>query len=182
MIEISRIKDSKDSNFHSVWNIYEDSFPSDEKRTKDKQIELLKNKDYFFYALIEKNECVGFIAIWELSGYQFFEHFAIKQELRNQGRGTKVVKMLLKNNKKILVEVERPETSHIAKRRINFYKRLGFQLNKYNYVQPSYGNGKSPVKMNLMTSPSEIAEKDYYKLRNALHLKVYGLVSPVSDM
>lgn len=182
MIKITKINDEKDSNFGPVWNIYEEAFPADERRTKNKQIELLKNKDYSFYALLEEKDCIGFIAIWELSGYQFFEHFAIKQELRNQGRGTKVVKMLLKNNKKILVEVERPETSHIAKRRINFYKRLGFQLNKYSYVQPSYGNGKSPVKMNLMTSPSEIAEKDYYKLRNALHLKVYGLSSPVSDL
>lgn len=79
----------------------------------------------------------------------------------------------------IVVEVERPNTD-ITQRRIEFYKKVGFKLNKYDYIQPPYGVGKNPVPMFLMTFPNKIKESEFILIRKKLHSDVYGLKEPIA--
>ena len=60
-----------------------------------------------------------------------------------------------------------------ARRRIGFYKRCGFSLNEYPYIQPSLGEGKSPVPLLIMTTGGEIDEECFAKLRDELYSVVY---------
>ncbi len=81
-------------------------------------------------------------------------------------------------NKKIVLETERPETD-IARRRIRFYERLGFKLNRHNYTQPAYSPEKKPVPMFIMSHPKEITEQEFSAIREKLHKTVYGLEKPL---
>jgi hypothetical protein len=54
-------------------------------------------------------------------------------------------------NNNVLIEVELPETE-MARRRIGFYKRLGFcPHHDIEYIQPPYSDGLSPLPLMLMT-------------------------------
>lgn len=174
MMKFKIIKDTKNKEFEELWKIYEYSFPADERRNLEQQSELLKNKKYRFQAIYDNSDLIGFIAIWNFSQFNFIEHFAVKEELRNKGLGRKLIEEYKKRSDKFLVlETERPEAGDMAKRRISFWGRNKFILNIYDYIQPSYGLGKSPVPLFLMTYPKHIDIKLFRIFRDLIHKKVY---------
>ncbi len=83
-----------------------------------------------------------------------------------------------KIDKKIVLEVERPETEE-ARRRVIFWEKLGFKLNEHHYIQPPYDDWKEPVKMFIMSSPKEIDYIDFSLIRQIIHTQVYGLEKPI---
>ena len=174
-MKFKKIINSASKDFKKIWKIYESSFPSDERRTL-KQIKAIKNKSHTLTAIYDKNTLLGFIETWEFNNFIFNEHFAVEKSLRYKGLGTKIMKEFLsKNNKNIVLEVQKHNVSKNAKRRINFYEKLNFKLNNYDYIQPPYDKDKKPVPLFLMTYPKKISKPEFIKIRNKLHTTVYGL-------
>ena len=169
------ILDIDSEEFRCAWDLYESAFPADERRSLDSQVVLFNNKLYNFTVAIKSGLIVGFLATWRLNGFVFIEHFAVLEKLRNQGIGTKILKRYISQIDRVVLEVEKPENS-LAKRRIGFYKRLGFCLNYFDgYVQPPYEAGKESVPMFLMTFPEEINGFDFQKIKSQIHRMVYGV-------
>lgn len=73
---------------------------------------------------------------------------------------------------RICLEVEPPE-NEIAKRRINFYRRNGYFLNEYSYIQPSLSLGRKQVPLMIMTTESLVSEKPYEEIKSCLYHYVY---------
>jgi ribosomal protein S18 acetylase RimI-like enzyme len=159
--------------FNAVWEIYEDSFPEDERRNLEEQRKLLNNPLYNFIPIHDEEKLIGFVAIWNLNEFIFIEHLAIKKELRGNGYGTKIIEDIKsKYNKNIILEVEKPKT-YEAKIRIEFYKRLGFYLNEYDYSQPSLGENKEPVPLFLMSFPENMNICEFKEIKEKLYTIVY---------
>lgn len=160
----------KTEDFDGVYEIMEQSFPGDEIRPYYEQKELLDNPVYSIYAT-DKHK--GFIAAWEFNDFVFIEHFAVGEEYRNTGLGSKMLGEFLENQRKtVCLEVELPDTE-LAKRRIGFYERNGFYLNEYAYFQPPISKGKNIVPLMIMTSRSKISEDMFEKIRDTLYKEVY---------
>lgn len=180
-MEFIKVEDSKSKHFKESWKIYNSSFPSDEKRDVNMQVKLFDNATYSFYSVYEGKILVGIIAYWKFEDFLFVEHLAIKENCKGKGLGTMVLKKFInEKNGKIVVEVERPKTK-IAQKRIGFYERAGFQLNKYGYIQPPYSKDKNPVPMFLMSFPKKIDESEFLFIRKMIHSIIYGLKRPLVD-
>lgn len=166
--------------FHEAWELYESAFPPDERRDLGRQRGLFRRQEYRLFAALDgKSGFVGFLSLWEFTGFVFMEHLAIKGHLRGKGFGTEVLRRYMSNcRKSVVLEVEKPVTD-VQKKRIAFYEKLGFRRNTYDYTQPSYGPGKKPVSMLLMSYPGTIGEKEYPVLRKDIHTIVYGLKEPL---
>ncbi|MGF3141238.1 GNAT family N-acetyltransferase [Facklamia sp. P13064] len=161
-------------NFTAIWNIYESSFPEDEKRSLNLQLEILKNPNYQMKALEDDGRVVGFISFWDIGEYVFIEHFAIDDSFRGRNYGSKFLNTFLNEaDKKIVLEVEKPE-DNITKRRINFYQRLDFKLNAYDYTQPPLEEGKNAIPLLLMTYPEAMDQEQFNKVKEALYRVVYA--------
>lgn len=161
-------------NFNEIWAIYKEAFPLDECRDLEKQKEILNNSLYKLNPIYDKNKLVGFIALWDIDSFIFIEHFAIKKEFRGKGYGKKIIKEVINNyNKDIILEVERPTTTN-SKRRIEFYKRLGFCLNEYEYYQPAYNNDTKSIPLHIMSYNKKMTEVEFNKVKRELYTKVYG--------
>lgn len=172
-----KVTDSKE--FNEAWNIYKNSFPSDERRTLKSQQELIKNNQYSFFKVTKDEALVAIIAIWNFQDFLFIEHLAAKKEMRGKGIGTELLKEYLsKSKKQIVLEVERPK-NEIANKRIEFYKKIGFKLNDFDYIQPSYGIDKKPIPLLLMTYPKRISDSEFQSIRKKLHTIVYELDNPL---
>ena len=63
----------KDEEFEKVYKIMFESFPVDERRTFDEQIELLSNPLFEIFVK-------GFISIYRLEEFCFLEHFAVSEK------------------------------------------------------------------------------------------------------
>lgn len=166
----------KDEEFEKVYKIMFESFPVDERRTFDEQIELLSNPLFEIFVWKDENagDVKGFISIYRLEEFCFVEHFAVSEKYRNDGIGRSVLEKLLEWQEKVCLEVEPPVTEQ-ARRRIEFYRRNGFYLNEYPYMQPPISKGTKSVPLMIMTTGGEIDESEFLRVKNELYSKVYRL-------
>ncbi|MGO1369677.1 GNAT family N-acetyltransferase [Senegalia sp. (in: firmicutes)] len=163
-------------NFDKIWDIYNSSFPEDEKRNLNLQKEILKDPRYKMKSLKDDEKVVGFITTWDMDDYLFVEHFAIDEKYRGKSYGKKFLKDLInKTDKNVVLEVELPDTK-IAKRRIGFYERLNFKLNNYDYMQPAYGKDKEPMPLMIMTYPETIDKDEFNEVKDNLYNIVYSKI------
>ena len=187
-ILFKRVLDNDEILFPLAMQIYNHSFPTNERRTESDQIELLNNPAYKFLLIYDPmiDDCVGIIAYWNLKDIIFVEHFAINPTYRNRGYGKKAFSEFIElmninySNKQIILEVDiiSYNTAQIDLRRIKFYESFGFKLNKdYEYTQPAYNSNQSSVYMHLMSSNTELKYERFKEIREILHTKVYN--SPV---
>ncbi len=163
-------------DFDKVYSLMQESFPPDERRTYEEQKALLNDQHYCIYTLqTPKAESIkAFIAIWRFNDFAFAEHFAVNPIYRNSGTGSAILREITKSLPCLLcLEVELPE-NELSKRRIDFYKRNGFFLNPYPYIQPPISNGRSPVPLMIMTYGCEVTEQKFKELKAVLYKYVYN--------
>ena len=162
------------TEFDTVYEIMEKSFPKEEIRSYEGQQALLKRQEYRLYGDEDPTgNIIGFLAVWELPGILFIEHFAVEPEARNCGLGSRLLKELQERYAlPMCLEVELP-TDELTKRRIGFYERNGFSFNPYPYEQPSLGEGRDPVPLRLMTTGGRFRKEAFLKVKELLYAVVY---------
>ena len=168
-----KILDNKD--FDKIYSIMEKSFPDDEYRPYDEQKALLERKEYKIYTWHNDGIICAFIALWEFHNIVYIEHFAVDPDFRNGGIGSKILNEISALTKKqICLEVE-PPNDEITMRRVEFYKRCGFFLNEYPYVQPAISKGKKEVPLMIMTHGKKISKIKFNDIKFVLYTNVYKI-------
>lgn len=161
------------SDFKMAWNLYQNAFPSNEKRELDIQEVVLKHEDYHFEVIHKDEEFIGFIAWWQFDGLKFIEHFATLDLHRGKGYGKSILlDFIAESPDNILLEVE-PPTTEMNQRRIGFYERLGFILNLHPYQQLPLRKQGELVDLLVMTIPNAISEDDLKKFKRDFKKKCY---------
>ena len=159
--------------FDELYDIMEKSFPFDEVRPREGQRKLLSNPVYRVYTLSEDDKILALAATWNFDNLLFLEHLATAPDNRGRGIGSKMLSYLAeKGEKTFCLEVEPPE-SELTRRRIAFYERNGFCLNRYPYAQPSIAPGRDPVPLMIMTYGNPISKEEFIKIRDLLYKEVY---------
>ncbi len=162
--------------FDEIYEILFSSFPTDEIRPYQEQRELFKNTKFKVLSLADDDGKIkAFITVYILDTMIFAEHFAVREEYRNRGLGSILLKELLNmTDKMICLEAEPPDTD-IAKRRIEFYKRNGFFLNDHSYIQPPLSKGQGSVKLKLMTTKKPLTPTEFDKVSTAIYEQIYHI-------
>lgn len=177
-MQFHRITTASDPSLTFIKKLYEDAFPPHERRDWDSLLKLIPEQQEMHLDLVQTDDGhIGFIIWWEIaSGTYFVEHFAIDAELRGKNYGASVLsyyKELLHG--RILLEVEPPEDEYSI-RRIGFYERLGFQVQDFNYRQPSYIDPLVSYPMLLMGTIT-FEESELIVLAEVIKEKIYALKS-----
>ena len=166
---------AKKSDFPKIHEIMEAAFPSNERRSYNGQRELINHKNYKLYLHKHKKRVIAFLAVWEFDDINFIEHFAVESAYRGSGLGEKILKEYLSHAEKpVFLEVEPPSTE-IARRRIKFYERIGFHLNKFDYFQPALQGGQKPLLLKNMTYPNPLEEVFFDYCKKIIFETVYGI-------
>ncbi len=162
-----------DPYFKEAWQLYEASFPQEERRTLNVQEKIMANDSYNFQVMLLESKVVGFLLWWEFEEVVFVEHFATSPNLRGKGYGKTILQEFLdREEKPVVLEVELPEPG-IKLRRIEFYKRLGFALNPHPYVQPPMQKGCGSLPLCLMSYPREFSKESVTHFMEAYHPLIY---------
>lgn len=170
-----KIKRIDISEFEFFYDLLEEDFPWEERKTREDELRSFSNLEFNPCFIIKKNQLVGYFCYWDFADFIFGEHFAIVKDFRNNGLGTQFLKQFLNSlEKQLIIEVERPDTD-IAKRRINFYKRLGFVVNDFDYAQPSYHQDGIEVPMLLLSYKEKITKEEYNRYTTIVRKVVYNL-------
>lgn len=156
-------------------NLYESSFPADERRDWDEWIKLLDRSEFSLYEINKHSIFIGFITLWQLNGIVFPEQFSILPEERGKNYGTEAMEELIRTSDGLIIlEVEEPFTEQ-AQRRIAFYRRCGFFVNQEEYYQPAYSPDKNKVKLLLMSYPQILKGNQFNEAKTQIHTIVYNL-------
>lgn len=153
-----------------IFVAYETTFPEDERRDEDQFLALLDNPDSFIYALKNDETHVGYVILWKLKNCHYLEHFEVFEEFRNLKLGSQILTELKDKFGDIVLESEPSHLDEMAERRINFYVRNGFSIISEDYIQPSYGPGKSSMNLFVL---SNFAVDNVKEIEMELHSKVY---------
>lgn len=164
-----------DDIFEAMYKLLTDALPPIETRPEEEAKGLFKTDMYDGYILTQNGEVSGFMGVWRTDALTFIEHLAVSEKLRGQGMGGKLIDMLTAKSKKpVILEVELPETD-IAKRRIKFYKRHGFNLNTYPYHQPPLRKGCPDLPLYVMSAPNPLSQRNFELVRDNLYKNIYKI-------
>jgi hypothetical protein len=161
-----------DPVFRRAIDLLEQSFIVDERPTFNQS--LLDNRQYTLSAWYSDQKFVGCLSWWSFDRFTFMEHIAIAPEERNSGLGAAIIRSFLRRGKDALSigECERA-TTKVAARRIEFFKRLDFSFNDYDYMQPAYSSIKSPVPMHLISYPRAMTAAECLAYSEIIRTQVY---------
>ena len=166
-------------DFRQLYDVLVESFPPDEIRSKQEHLELLDRPAYKVWAYYSSGELQGFLTVWDLGDTAFIEHFAVRAACRNSGIGGRMLKALSqKLGKRLCLEAELPETD-LAKRRLDFYRRNGFSVNEYPYLQPALEEGKSPVSLYILTTGGPVTKEEFENLVTEIYKTAYKGKGPL---
>lgn len=159
--------------------LYEKSFPEDERRDFCINFELIKEKNFDFFIITNSSnnfKPIGIISIWYFKHYIYIEHFAIDRNKRLKGYGRNIIKTIIETIKlPIIIEVE-PPNNDISKKRVEFYTRLEFILLDHPYLQPPYSKERNSIRLNLMIYNNNLlAIKPIDKIIEEIHNVVYSI-------
>lgn len=164
-----KIQNISDSDFSKIWLLYQKSFPVEEKRTLLNQKSVMGNEMYTVESIFYNNDFIGFIMWWQFPEFLYLEHFSVSETKRNKGFGELIMRKFQNLHlQAIVLEVDMP-VSDMAKRRISFYKRLGFYVNDIEYKQALYNDNIKDVELLLMSYPSYIDDDSYRFFVNEGH-------------
>ena len=160
-------------DFDIFFQLIENSFPEDEYRPYDEQKALLDNPAYEIYTYSNDDTPKAFIATWKFDSFVYIDHFAVEPIYRGNGIGSEFLKEAVRILRKMVcLEVELPN-NEVASRRIEFYKRNDFFLNKYPYIQPPISTGRNPVPLFIMTSGRPVNDMEFQRIKETLYSQVY---------
>ena len=135
-----------------IWPLMEEAFPPAERRTREGQRNILSRREVCLRVLTEGDRVTGFVTWWELPSCRFLEHLAVENGLRGGGRGRRLLRLALeKADRPVVLEIEPPEESAQALRRLHFYRENGFLINDFPYLQQPLKPGDRPVPLRIMS-------------------------------
>lgn len=158
----------------------ENDFIFEERRNKEDYLQTIKNKHFKPNFIYDKQlkQVVGYFCYWDFKDFIFGEHFAIFENLRNKGLGSKFLKFYLSKLKKPFIgEIEIPD-NEISIRRRNYYLNKNFKILKTDYTQPSYHNSNEGVSMYIIgfdKSKQFDFEANLNKMLNIVSKNVYNI-------
>ncbi len=160
--------------FKKAWQLYTETFPKNERRDLEIHEFLMKNTPAFHCeVLLQNKQFLGLLFWWKFEQLSFIEHFAISPTLRNKGIGQIVLQNFITETKiPIILEVE-PAHNSAQKKRIAFYERLGFHLNKFHYQQPPYRKEDGFTPLRLMSYPQVLSQQNFDNFKSEYLPQIY---------
>lgn len=170
-MKILNLKDSEIKHFLEAWNLYNDSFPKEEKRILKEQEIILKDKRYNPTIFVKNDEVVAILFFWKFEKYTFIEHFAISCKLRGQSYGTKILEDFLQKHQNVVLEIE-PIFDEITSKRFDFYKKFNFIINDFKHFQIPFRNDSQELELLILSHKNKLEkieyEKLYFEMKNSL--------------
>lgn len=172
-----RLTDTSHHLFKEAWELYEQSFPMEERRPKAWQTDILPHSSYYFELVLQEEALIGLLLWWSFEEVRYIEHFATVPVLRGRGYGKLILEAFVSRDERpVLLEVEPPQ-NEMQQRRIRFYEQSGFILNNHVYQQPPYHQGQQPLTLLLMSHPAAISAETVAHFVNKRHPLIYRLPS-----
>ena len=152
-----------------IKRLYQTAFPEDEQIPWDDLMRLIDKMSLDFTEYYDNEEFIGFTIVYPRKAVNWYWYFAVREDLRGQGRGQQILTQLLKKyeGQAMVLDMESPYQDQCPnpeqrRRRHGFYLRNGFHDTD---VYRSYGDITMTV---MMTGPGTFTLLDWDDITNEL--------------
>ena len=171
-----RLEDAKKYR-KQIKKLYRAAFPKEERAPLFTLYYKTKKENYNFYAIVEEEEFAGLIYTMEDGGIVYVFFFAIVDEKRGQGYGSKVLSMIkdMYPDRTVTLMIEdmrETEADNYEQRvrRLNFYERNGFTQLHIHIIEAG-------VRYELLGTQTGVTQADFLRLmRNYLGGLLYRFI------
>lgn len=155
-----------------LWALYERAFPRSERRSWEQHCRAMAQEDAFLCLMLEEDgQPVGLMFCWNLSECLFLEHFAVLEACRGRGVGREALRLLQKEARLILLEIEPPDCD-FSRQRLAFYHSAGFNLLSNQHIQHPFHADTPPLPMPLLSWPREANPLEVAHFEEELAMRV----------
>lgn len=177
------IIDPTKTEFKAALEIYEYSFPSNEKQSQETLINRLTSGQERLIIGKIKEDVIAIAFLFDLlkTNFLVLDYFAISEKLRGKGFGSYFFKHLnntaQSQNKNLLMEVDHPSFgTEIDKRRVAFYKKNGSEILKgIPYILPPLDDSlPTPQVLMTMNQKTELSKREKQNLVENLYQQLYN--------
>ena len=122
-----------DANDEQIKQLYQTAFPENEQIPWDDLVRLIGEMNLDFTAYYEEGIFIGFTIVFPYEPFNWYWYFAVRPELRGQGKGQQILTTLLEKYKgqTCVMDMESPrqecDNKEQRQRRHEFYLRNGFR-------------------------------------------------------
>ncbi len=179
MIELHRICSAEDSRVAELEKLYEEAFPEAERRDISQWKEMIVSCPRMHLNAVEEGgQLAGLLVYWDFGDFYYVEHLAVYARMRNRKIGQQVLAYIGENLSGVcLLEVEPPLTD-LSVRRINYYRRNGYEVLDKTYMQPSYRPSGEELPLWIMGNDAGIEREKLQKYIDTIKQNVYFNVQP----
>lgn len=157
-MELVRIEHTEDEKFRQLLQLYQEAFPEEERREIQQLERLIREEPRMvFNAILCDGQPAGLFIYWDLEEFFYLEHLAVFAELRNRKIGQQVLDYVARHLEgERFLEVE-PAADEMTSRRVNYYRRNGYEVVTEDYEQPAYDRTKKGMPLWVMSNTGTVS-------------------------
>ena len=159
-MEFLKIDPTDTSRWNLVWELYETSFPTAEKRKAEDHIRAISNPKFHPISAWEGVQLIGLLFFWEWDDYRYVEYLAVNPELRGRSYGSQLLRYLVDGGHTTILEID-PLSNELSVRRLQFYERNGFTLTPYRFDHLPYRLETQTQELLILSYPKMITKKQH---------------------
>ncbi len=152
-MELRKADFKNEEEMNTLKEMYNEAFPAEERAPFKMLIKRSKKGKAELYSLVDDQKCCGMVYMVCFGDMAYLFYFAVKQELRGQGLGTKALKAVLKKyqDKRLFLALEDwklpSDNPEQRQKRHEFYQRCGlhdlpYHIKEASVVYAIMGNGE----------------------------------------
>lgn len=181
MLQAIRIQSAAEPCFGRVWQLYEKSFPLEERRPFPFHADAMEREPSFVCLRLQEDTDTdalaadGLLFYWQLPVAGIYvEHLAVSPERRGQGIGHAALQFLETLGQPVILEIE-PVADARTRRRLHFYESAGYVRLPYPHAQLPFRRGGAPVPMELLSLRQPMPEAEVARFQEYLqgHIMQY---------
>jgi possible acetyltransferase protein len=175
MMNLIRITEPGDPRLERLIPLYEEAFPECERRDIRQLKRLILEKPEMHFNAIECGDVLaGLFIYWDLRDFYYLEHLAVFSQMRNLKVGQQVLDYIAEHlNGLRLLEVE-PTNDEMTTRRVNYYRRNGYEVLDKTFIQPSYRDDSEAGNLWVMGNhPTDRLQEFIERIKNMIYRDHY---------
>lgn len=183
LLQFVPFRSPDDKGWAEALEIIRQSFPHKEQRDVDDLVRALGDPAFAADGIWSDGKLAGILFHWLYGEWHYVEHLAVSPAMRGRHTGSEALGAFCRG-KRVILEIDPPE-DEISVRRLHFYQRLGFKINPYEYVHPSFRERPEPHRLVLLSYPESLTEEearrftDFVRERVMLYSKQKAPTMPV---
>lgn len=162
-METINIIPSESKLWEQAWRLYTESFPEHERRRISSHRRAVEDPCFHTRVAVENGNLLGILFYWNFGKENIYiEHMAVNPLRRGQNIGTAILGSFIAQNphSNIVLEIA-PPVDDDSRRRMTFYKKLGFIVNDFAYTHPSYQKKGLAYELVILSFPTPVTDGGY---------------------